>query len=643
MLGGRKMAYQYLTNTPLEKAVEEYLSVLENLGMKYKTQQISVSEACGKITSKAVYAKICAPHYNACAMDGIALKASYTFGATETTPVTIQKELFAYVDTGDPLPKEFDSVVMIEDVSQGDDGSVVLHSCAVPWQHIRQIGEDICAGDMILPSFTQVTPAAMGAMLAGGVMSLSVVKPPVVGIIPTGDEIIPPSENPKEGEIIEFNSTIFSGILNTWGAKAKTYPIVLDKKELIINAVQKAVNECDVVILNAGSSAGTEDFSRLAVENVGKVLYHGIAIKPGKPAILGYADSVPILGVPGYPVSGIIVLEHILKPIIERLCKQNLDNNNVVNATVGRRMTSSLKYREFVRTRVGINEKGEYTAVPLSRGAGVVTSFVKADGIIDVPQDCEGYEAGQIVRVNLLRSEKELRNTMSIIGSHDPLIDEITDILKINYNNCFVASSHTGSMGGIMAVKRGEAHLGGVHLLDEQSGEYNVSYIKKYFPNGEVVLVRGVKRIQGIIVQKSNPQKIKGIEDIAQNNLSYVNRQKGSGTRILFDYLCSQKNIDKSKIYGYEREEFTHTGVAAQIAAKTAHAGLGIYSASKTYDLDFIPVCNEEYDFLISKQALDNENVQKFLQVLSGDDLKKRLEKLGGYNTDFAGEIKEEF
>lgn len=643
MLGGRKMAYQYLTNTPLETAVEEYLSVLEDLGMKYKTQQISVSEACGKITSKAVYAKICAPHYNACAMDGIALKASSTFGATETTPVAIQKEDFIFVDTGDPLPKEFDCVVMIEDVTKGDNGSVVLHSCAVPWQHIRQIGEDICAGDMILPSFTQVTPAAMGAMLAGGVMSLSVVKPPVVGIIPTGDEIISPSENPKEGEIIEFNSTIFSGILNTWGAKAKTYPIVLDKKELIINAVKKAVDECDVVILNAGSSAGREDFSRLAVENVGKVLYHGIAIKPGKPAILGYAGSVPILGVPGYPVSGIIVLEHILKPIIERLCKQNIDNDNVVNATVGRQMTSSLKYREFVRTRVGINEKGEYTAVPLSRGAGVVTSFVKADGIIDVPQDCEGYEAGQSVRVNLLRSEKELKNTMSIIGSHDPLIDEITDILKINYNNCFVASSHVGSMGGIMALKRGESHLGGVHLLDEQTGEYNVSYIKKYFPNGEVVLVRGVKRIQGIMVQKTNPQNIKGIEDIAQNNLSYVNRQKGSGTRILFDYLCNQKNIDKSKIYGYEREEFTHTGVAAQIVGKTAHAGLGIYSAAKTYDLDFIPVCNEEYDFLISKQALDNENVQRFLQVLSGDGLKKRLEKLGGYNTDFVGEIKEEF
>ncbi len=637
------MGYQYLTNTPLDKAVQEYIMLLENAGMKYKTQQIPVFDACGKITSQAVYAKICAPHYNACAMDGIALKASSTFGATETSPVTLESGVFTYVDTGDPLPKDYDCVVMIEDVVQGDNGSVVLHNSAVPWQHVRQIGEDICVGDMILPSYTQVTPAAMGAMLAGGVMKLNVVKPPIVGIIPTGDEIIQPNENPKEGEIIEFNSTIFSGILNSWGAQTKTYPIVADKKDLIISAVEKAIDECDAVILNAGSSAGREDFSCLAVETVGKVIYHGIAIKPGKPAILGHAGSVPILGVPGYPVSGIIVLEYIFKPIMEHLCKRDLGSDETVTATVGRQMTSSLKYREFVRTRVGFNEKGEYTAVPLSRGAGVVTSFVKADGIIDVPQDCEGYEAGQKVKVNLLRSEKEIKNTLTIVGSHDPLIDEVVDILRIKHNDCFVASSHVGSMGGIMAVKRGEAQLGGVHLLDEQTGDYNIPYIKKYFPNGGVVLVEGVKRIQGIMVQRGNPKNIKYFEDMAWDGLSYVNRQRGSGTRILFDYLCNQKDIDKSKIYGYEREEFTHTGVAAQIAAKTADAGLGIYSAAKTYDLDFIPVCDEEYDFLISKQALEDKNVQRFLQALAGDDLKQRLEKLGGYSTENAGKIKEEF
>jgi len=637
------MKYQYLTNTPLDKAVQEYITVLENSGMKCKEQQIPVAEACGKITSEAVYAKICAPHYNACAMDGIVLSASQTFGATETSPVTLAKGDFLPVDTGDPLPNGCDCVVMIEDVVESDDDSVVLHSAAVPWQHVRQIGEDICAGDMILPSYTQVTPAAMGAMLAGGVMKLNVVKPPVVGIIPTGDEIVLPCENPNEGDIIEFNSTIFSGILGNWGAIPKTYPIVKDKKDLIINALQKATSECDAVILNAGSSAGREDFSCIAIETVGKVLYHGIAIKPGKPAILGYAGSVPVLGVPGYPVSGIIVLEQIFKPIIARLCMHDLNSEEKVTATVGRQMTSPLKYREFVRTRVGMSENGELTAVPLSRGAGVVTSFVKADGIIDVPQDCEGYEAGQKVTVNLLRSKKELMNTITIIGSHDPLIDETTDILRLSYKDCFVASSHVGSMGGIMAVKRCEAQLGGIHLLDEQTGEYNISYIKKYFPNGGVALVEGVKRIQGIMVQKGNPKKIKTFEDMAREGLSYVNRQRGSGTRILFDYLCNQKGIEKSRIYGYEREEFTHTGVAAQIASKTADAGLGIYSAAKIYELDFIPVCDEEYDFLVSKQAIESENMQKFLQVLAGDELKHRLEKLGGYSTKNAGKIKKEF
>lgn len=637
------MNYQYLTNTPLDKAVKDYIKLLEENNMTSKEEKVPVFEACSKITSKAVYAKICAPHYNACAMDGIALMASKTFGATETSPVELSQADYIVIDTGDPLPKECDCVVMIEDVVEKGNGTVELYKSAVPWQHVRQIGEDICAGDMILPSYTEITPSAIGAMLAGGVMQVDVVKPPVVGIIPTGDEIVEPCSNPNEGDIIEFNSSIFSGILKSWGAKVKTYPIVKDKKDLIINAVKKATDECDAVILNAGSSAGREDFSTLAIDTVGEVLYHGIAIKPGKPAILGHRGEKPILGVPGYPVSGIIVLEQIFKPVLEKLLKKNLSCGEKVEATVGRKMTSPLKYQEFVRTRVGVSQNGEFTAVPLSRGAGVVTSFVKADGIIDVPQNCEGYEAGDKIEVNLLRKKDELLNTLTIIGSHDPLIDEATDILKRKYNDVYVSSSHVGSMGGIMAIKRKEAQLAGVHLLDEETGIYNISYINKYFPKGGVVLLRGVKRIQGIMVKKGNPKNIKNFEDMSREDISYVNRQRGSGTRILCDYLCKTHNIDSSKIYGYDREEFTHTSVAAQIASNTADAGLGIYSAAKTYDLDFIPVCDEEYDILVSKEAIDTDNVQKFLEVLKSKEFKQRLEILGGYNTDNSGELKGEF
>lgn len=624
------MKYSYLTNVPLDEAVAEYMTVLKAQGMEPKSEEVPVFEANGRITAEAVYAHICAPHYNASAMDGIALMASVTFGATETTPVRLRETDFIQVDTGDPMPENTDAVVMIEDVVRdGDD--VLLYNAAVPWQHVRQIGEDVCAGDMILPSYTEITPASLGAMLAGGVLTVKVIKPPVVGIIPTGDEIVAPCTDPKPGDIIEFNSTIFSGILSNWGAVPKTYPIVKDIKEDIINTMKQAVSECDAVIINAGSSAGRDDYSSLAVKTVGEVLYHGIAIKPGKPAILGYANEKPILGVPGYPVSGIIVLEEIMKPVMEILTGKNLHRQEQIEATITRVMTSPLKYREFVRVRLGVTEDGKYTAVPLSRGAGVVTSFVKADGILDVPQDCEGYEVGDKVVVNLLKPKSDLDRTLTIIGSHDPMLDEITDILKISNPDTVVSSSHVGSMGAIMAIKRGEAQMGAIHLLDETTGEYNNSYIAKHFPNGGVKLVKGVKRIQGIMVAKGNPKNITSFEDMQRDDISYVNRQKGSGTRILCDYLIKDKGMDASKIYGYEREEFTHTSVAAQIATGTADAGLGIYSAAKTYDLDFIPICNEEYDLLIDENAYNTPKVQAFINVLHTDELKSRLENLGGY------------
>lgn len=626
------MKYEYLTNEDLDIAVESYIAALKAEGLEPVAETVPVFEASGRVTAEAIYAHICAPHYNASAMDGIALMANVTFGATETTPVRLDSSKFIQVDTGDPMPDGTDAVVMIEDVVR-DGEDVLLYGAATPWQHVRQVGEDVCAGDMILPSYTVITPAALGAMLAGGVMEVSVVKPPVVGIIPTGDEIVAPCTDPKPGDIIEFNSTIFSGILSSWGAVPKTYPIVKDIKEDIIATMKKAVSECDAVIINAGSSAGRDDYSSLAVSTVGTMLYHGIAIKPGKPAILGYAGKKPILGVPGYPVSGIIVLDQIMRPVIEVMTGRNLHLQQEVEATLGRVMTSPLKYREFVRVRLGIDDKGGYIATPLSRGAGVVTSFVKADGIIDVPQDCEGYEAGDKVRVTLLRPIQDLDNTLTIIGSHDPLIDEVADILKRQDPDSVVSSSHVGSMGAIMAVKRGEAQMGAIHLLDEETGGYNDSYVSKYFKDGGVKLEKGVKRVQGLMVAKGNPKGIKGFTDVAREDISYVNRQKGAGTRILCDYLIKKNGMSASDIYGYEREEFTHTSVAAQIASGTADAGLGIYSAAKTYDLDFIPICNEEYDLLIDENAYETDKIKDFLKVLHSDELKERLKKLGGYET----------
>ncbi len=622
------MRHNYLNNTPLNEAKEAYLSHLTDKGFRYKTEKISSAKASGRILANAVYAEICSPHYNASAMDGIAVKATDTYGASENAPVTLTKEQYVVVDTGDPVPDSCDAVVMIEDVTEQENGDVKLFSAVHPWHNIRQVGEDICMGDMIAPSYTKVTPSLCGAFLAGGVLSTQVIKKPKIGIIPTGDEIVAPKENPKKGEIIEFNSVIFSSMLAEWQAEAKVYEIVKDKKELLKSAVLKASEECDAVLILAGSSAGRDDYTSLIISELGQVICHGIAIKPGKPAVLGNIGNVPVIGLPGYPVSAIVIMQEFVKPVIDLYYKKVNEHPETVRACLGKRVVSSLKYQEYVRVSLG--KVGDtLIAVPLNRGAGVITSFTKADGVLVVPQDSEGFEAGEEVKIRLLKDLSQIESSLIITGSHDPLIDELSDMIQRKGYGFSVTSSHVGSMGAITALKNKQAHLGCIHLLDTETGSYNESYIRKYFPNGGVKLVKGVGRVQGLMVKKGNPLSIESFKDITKGR--YVNRQLGSGTRILCDYLLKENGINKNDVDGYRNEEFTHTAVAALIAAGNADCGLGIYSAAKMYGLDFIEICIEEYDFLIDEKAYDTYAVQKLLETLESDEFKERLTEMGGY------------
>ena len=632
------MGFEYLTNIPLAKAREDYLNLLKRYGFGPKTEVIPVWDACGRVTAHAVYAHICAPHYAASAMDGVGVNAKDTFGATETTPITLNPGQFIVLDTGDPVPDDKDAVIMVEDVVKNEDGTITIHDAAAPWQHIRQIGEDICAGEMILPSHVAVSPSAIGAMIAGGVLEIEVIRKPLVGIIPTGDEIIPPCTNPKPGDILEFNGSIFSAMVRQWGAEAKVYPIVPDRFDAIKETVSLAAEECDLVILNAGSSAGRDDYSTRVIRELGVVLYHGIAMKPGKPAILGCQGAKPILGVPGYPVSGIIVIEQLLKPLVDHWLKAPAQQNQYAKAILTRPVVSGPKYEEFVRVRMGyVGDK--LMASPLNRGSGVVSSFMKADGILEVPQGLEGFEAGAEVNVRLLSPMEKLKNTVVVIGSHDPLLDELGDMLHVENGDVYMSSSHVGSMGGIMAVRKGEAHAAGCHLLDTANGTYNLAYMKKYFPKGGVRLVRCVGRQQGLMVAKGNPLNLQKFSDIAGEGVRYVNRQKGSGTRILTDYLCKQNNLNVDEIYGYDREELTHTSVAVQIVSGSADVGMGIYSAAKLYDLDFIPICIEEYDLIIPDHAWDTPQVQRMIAILKSEEFKNKILALGGYTVENPGEI----
>ena len=623
------MKHNYLDNIPLDEARERFFSLASEEITKLRGEYVEAFRSSGRVTKNALYAKICSPHYNASAMDGISVKAKDTYGASENMPVVLEKELYTVVDTGDPIPDNHDAVVMVEDVYEKGDGKVVLYSAVHPWQNVRQVGEDICMGDMIAPSLTKITPSLCGAILAGGITGFEAVKRPLVGIIPTGDEIVPPTENPGKGDIIEFNSSIFSSMVQEWGGESRVYPIVKDKKDLLEEAVTKACDECDILLILAGSSAGRDDYTCEIIKKLGTVAVHGIAVKPGKPAVLGKIGSVPVVGLPGYPVSAIVIMENIVRDLVYRMGGLAVPERQKIKATLGKRIVSSLKYHEFVRVTLG-KMKDSFTAVPLMRGAGVVTSFTKADGILEIPQDSEGIEQGEEVEITLLRSEAEISSSLIVTGSHDPMIDEIKDIMKKRGYPFTLSSSHVGSMGAINAVKSKSAHLGGIHLLDTQSGEYNESYVQKYFPDSSARLVKGVGRIQGLMVKKGNPLGIKDFSDITR--CVYVNRQLGSGTRILCDYLLKKYGIDKSAVEGYRNEEFTHTAVAALIASGNADCGLGIYSAARMYDLDFIEVATEEYDFLLNAEAESSEVVRAFFEILQSDELRQRLENMGGYS-----------
>lgn len=631
---------EYLNNKPIDEAIAIYCSSLTQAGCSLlPTMSVKPSEAKGLKTAEAVYALRSVPHFLASAMDGIALKASQTFGATETTPVYLTSDDYDVVDTGDPLPENRDAVIMIEDVINTDDiGGIMLENSATPWQHIRQIGEDFCAGDMLLATGSVVTPAAIGLMTAGGVSSLVIHRHLRVAIIPTGDEIVSAGSEPASGEITEYNGAMIKAACEEIGLRPHITDIVPDDPALLMAALESELEYSDVIMILAGSSAGRDDYSSQVIRRRGEVIIHGLAIKPGKPAILGICDNKPIIGMPGYPVSAMTIFDQIVLPVLAQLAQIKLPQRQIIEAALTQRITSSLKYKEFIRVRLSkLNSK--WLATPLARGAGLLASLCRADGIIELDQNCEGLEAGSRIAVRLLPGSNtdEIAESINLIGSHDPLLDELADIL--GYRGIRLTSAHTGSLGGLMALRRNEALIAPIHLLDPISKTYNKAEIVRMFPDGSVVLIEGFKRIQGLITARGNPLDIKGLEDLSHDNIRYVNRQRGAGTRILLDHLLKLIGINPQNINGYSREELTHTAVAAQIAGGTADCGMAVLSAAKIYHLDFLPLAEESYDFAVRRENLDSPAVIKFIDLLSGQEIRSRLTQMGGYSWNTPGKI----
>jgi len=603
-----------------------------------KNELLDVRAALGRVTGETIRARRSSPHYSASAMDGYALRAEDTFGLNERNPrwFALGSET-VQVDTGDPLPDGMNAVLMWEKILAKNEKAILIDKPVVPWDNVRPVGEDIVEGEVLLPINHRIRPQDQGALLAGGVLNIAVRKKPRVGILPTGDEIFPVDYPVAKGQIVDSNSTVLASLVEEWGGVSKIWPICPDKVDQLEKKLLEIAEEQDIIVIIAGSSAGRDDYTSRIIEKYGRIFAHGVAIKPGKPVILGEISRKPVIGIPGYPVSAFFTAKLFLEAWVKYFLGLEKGEGPTVEASISKKLFSALGSEEFVRVKLGkVGER--WIATPISRGAGVTMSLVRADGVLRVPRLLEGFHEGQSVEIELFRPVDELLKTLVCIGSHDLTLDLITSHLKARGQGA-VASAHVGSMGGIMALRKGEAHFAGIHLLDPESGEYNKSYLQRFLPGRDITLVNLVYRTQGMIVPKGNPLNLHNLSDLARDNLHFINRQAGSGTRVLLDYLLEKQNIKKEQITGYEREEFTHLGVAVAVASGTADVGLGIQSAAETLGLDFIPIGEERYDLAIPSEFLTLPLMENMLSVIRSEEFQAEVRSLGGYDTRDTGKI----
>ncbi len=642
----------YLQDIPLDQALEHFRHALTEagLGSTMPAERIPVEAGLGRVTAEPIWARISSPHYHSGAMDGYAVRAADTQGASDRSPVQLKiGEKAWYIDTGGALPSGTDAVIPIESIEpigstkQGRALEAIrVLGPVTPWSHVRSMGEDMVATELVFPAGQVLRPVDLGAIAASGHFEINVLRKPRVGIVPTGSELIPPGTNPEPGRIVEFNSIMLAAQVEDWGGVPHRYPIVPDDLERIQAALKLAAEENDLVLINAGSSAGSKDFTATAVEALGDLLVHGVAVRPGHPVILGMISNgshplaVPVIGVPGYPVSAALTGEIFVAPLLRRWTGSQPERPGVLTAQLARKVHSTAGDLEYLRVAVG-RVGSRWVAAPLSRGAGVISSLVRADGIVQIPAGVQGISAGEPVQVHLYRSVSILENTILVLGSHDLTLDLLAQFLAQRGRR--LTSANLGSLGGLIALRREEAHLAGCHLLDPASGDYNLSYIQEYLPDVPVVVMGLVGREQGLLVPRRNPASIAGLQDLTRPGLRFVNRQRGSGTRILLDYHLGQLRIEPSLIQGYEHEEYTHLTVAAAVASGAADYGLGIHAASVALNLDFIPLFKERYDLVIPRTHFESALLEPLLRVLESAEFRQAVEALPGYDIEPMGRI----
>ncbi|MDD3977388.1 MAG: molybdopterin biosynthesis protein [Methanomicrobium sp.] len=615
------MVKRYLSQISLDEAVEKINIEFKNPG---KTETVSLLKSSGRVTAQPVYAGYSVPGVNVSAMDGIAVKSIETVGATEQRPVRINH--FLRVNTGNHVPPAFDAVVMIEDTwAEGEIYSV--RKAARPWQNVRPAGEDIKKGELIVPRGHRIRDFDIGALGTYGVKELEV-QSLSAGLIPTGSELIEIGQIPGPGQVVESNIPMASVWLSNRHVDSIIYPRTPDDPEKIRAVIEKAVFENDIVLVSAGSSAGTKDFTAGVIEELGELLFHGIAMMPGKPMILGRIAGKPVIGLPGYPISAQVVLREILGPLLDSWGFEGT-KYETLDAVLSADITSNVGYDEFVLLSVAEMD-GRYMASQQSRGAGVQMASIRSNAYLRLIAPVEGHAAGDVVSVCLTESRDYANRSLLITGMTDSSLGHLSGILR--EEGVILHNANTGNIGGVIALKKDVCHAAPLHHLSSD-GEYNIGPLKQYMPGEKIHLVCIAGISYGIISKKN----------VSLDNLteySFINQQAESESRILFDRVILDNGIKTESVRGYDKIANSEMAAAMAVVNDDCDYAIASYNFAKTYDLDFFPVASARYEFAIRDSRLFDMRIKKLTDVLSSDRFKDALMKNGGYDVSVSGEMR---
>ena len=630
---------------PLEEAlgvIEQHVS-LKPLGV----EKVKLEEGVGRVLAENVQALVDSPPFDRSLVDGYAVRAEDLYEAEEDSPVLLRVvgSLAAgdapslvigsgecvEVATGAPLPALADSVIMVEYTHRLGD-KVLVYRKLRPGDNVGYACTDFVKGEVVAWQGSILTPELIGAIAAAGVREVVVYKKPVVALIATGDELLEPGVEYVNWKVYDTNTFMLYAALTELGCTPLIMGTCRDEYSDIRDRIDKALEKADVILITGGTSAGVGDLVYRVLESYEPgVIVHGLKLKPGKPTVIGVSGSKLIFGLPGFPLSCYMVFNLLVKPVLARLAgiPERVLRATKVRARVALRMLGVPGRRRLVPVTLKLRG-GEVVAYPISGDNSSIFRLSLSDGFFEIPENVDYVAEGEAVEVSLFREIRELPD-LTVMGSHCPALELLLDKLRRKYS---VRALSIGSAAGLRAVANGVADIAGIHLYDPENDVYNISFIRNL---RKVVLIRGYSRKQGFIVARGNPHNVSSMRDVIEKRLRIINRVRGSGTRSLIDQLIKEAikelkiSFNELVLPGYNVEARTHHGVALAVLQGKADVGVGIEYVAKLYDLDFIPVKEEIYDFIVRREELTRPPVREFISLLRSEWFRELLSSMPGY------------